>query len=194
MPQRSTRIGWPERPTGHSFWQLFEFRSSVSPACISLLYLSPSYVQYRKTSRPALCLSLQLVQLIVLSSSALIITAESRRASCFDTLDRSYDRPDRFRGPAAPLHDLRIVSIITRQVLHAKQIVVLYLVKSDSLCVRVFMSLPTRLPNYSPSLQCTLSSSLKWSSKSSSPTTEASSTFALSSAAFDSRRMLAASR
>jgi hypothetical protein len=107
---------------------------------------------------------------------------------------RPSPHPDRIRsrGPAAPLHDLHIISIITREFLQVKQIVISYLVASKDLCIS--KPLLIRRPNHSSSLQCTLSSSLKWSSKSPPAASAASSSLTLSSAAFTSRRTLAESR
>jgi hypothetical protein len=102
--------------------------------------------------------------------------------------------PDRFRGGfLSTICDLHIISIITREILWACQkLSFLYLVDSNVLCV--YRPVLTRRPIHSSSLQCTLSSSLKWSSRLSSANWEASSRFTLSSAACNSRRMLAESR
>jgi hypothetical protein len=105
----------------------------------------------------------------------------------------SSSRPNPIPGPSGSSprfayhlhHHSRISSSQTK-------VVILYLVASEDLCIS--KPLLIRRPNHSSSLQCTLSSSLKWSSKSSPAASEASSSFTLSSAAFNSRRTLAESR
>ena len=145
-----------------------------------------------QTIRLADALSLQLVQLTVPFSSAQSLTAESPYVSCFDTLDKSSDRVRPI--PGASGSSPRFAYHLHHHSINSSCQPSCHFIAGRFQHLACLELVLTRPPDHSSSLQCTLSSSLKWSSKSSSATTEASSTFALSSAAFDSRRMLAASR